>query len=425
MHINCNNKTTKSKIDNSYLIVGIDIGKKNQFARMTDFEGNELGKKVVFERNIFGLNQLMIAINSLKIKYQKTKVLVAMEPTGIYWKNIYNELKELDDSIECVLVDVKDVINVRKLFFGTVKSDTVDSLAIAKTATLKGFKKRLEMDKREQNLKDLNTAREDLVAKSVSIKNILTNILDEVFPEYKECFSDYFKKSSMILLDSVFCPQDILEIDLQDLYNQIKLKSKKAISMKKLQQVQAVAANSIGIEPSHGKRIMFTENFEILKRVLYSIEKIDKEIYEIIKEDDMAVKMMDIKGISAISTANLLSQIGSFNKFSTYKQLISYCGLNLRVNESGQHKGKTVISKKGNSMIRSYLFRVMLPLIKNNPEFNRLHNHFKTRKENPLKPMQSLIALCCKLLRILFGMAKNNQAYRPDIAFASNYADVA
>ncbi|NEU06666.1 MULTISPECIES: IS110 family transposase [Clostridium] len=425
MHNNCNSKMRKSKIDNSYLIVGIDIGKINQYARITDSEGNEIGKKIVFQRDIFGLNQLIMRINTLKLQYKKTKVLVAMEPTGIYWKNVYEGLKSLDSSLECVLVDVKDVINVRSLFFGTVKSDIVDSLAIAKTATLKGFNKRLELNEREQNIKDLNTAREDLLSKILSIKNILTSILDEVFPEYNKLFKDYFKKSSMVFLDTIFCPQDIINTDLQSLYNKIKSKSKTCISLSKLAKIKAVASESIGIKPTIGKKFHFRTNFELLQSLLHSIEEIDNEIYELMLEDDMAGRMMDIKGISAISTANLLSQIGSFDKFNSPKQLISYCGLNLRVNESGKHKGKTTISKRGNSMIRAYLFRVMLPLIKNNDEFKRLHNHFKTRKDNPLKPMQSMIALSCKLLRVLFGMAKNNQAYIPEVAFQCNYVEVA
>lgn len=425
MHSNCNSKNEKSKIDNSYLIVGIDIGKINQYARITDSEGTELGKKIIFQRDIFGLNQLLIRINTLKLQYKKDKVLVAMEPTGIYWKNVYEGLKNLDSSIECVLVDVKDVINVRKLFFGTVKSDIVDSLAIAKTATLKGFKKRLELNEREQNIKDLNTAREDLISKTVSIKNILTNILDEIFPEYNKLFKDYFKKSSLIFLDTIFCPEDIVNADLKALYYEIKVKSRTCVGLAKLQQVKAVARESIGIKPTAGKKFQFKTNLQLLQSLLRSLEEIDNEIYELMIEDDMAVRMMDIKGISAISTANLLSQIGSFDKFNDPKQLISYCGLNLRVNESGKHKGKTTISKKGNSIIRAYLFRVMLPLIKNNDEFKKLHNHFKTRKENPLKPMQSMMALCCKLLRILFGMAKNNKAYIPEVAFQGNYAKVA
>jgi transposase len=132
--------------------------------------------------------------------------------------------------------------------------------------------------------------------------------------------------------------------------------------------------------------------------------------------------MIEIEGMNITSAANILSEIGGFDKFNSYKQLISYCGFNLRLSESGDKSGKTLISKRGNSRIRSYLFRVILPIVKHNKEFRELHNYYKTRKENPLKPMQSIVAIICKLLRILWGICKNNTNYNPQIAFKNTFA---
>lgn len=126
--------------------------------------------------------------------------------------------------------------------------------------------------------------------------------------------------------------------------------------------------------------------------MLKEIDDIEKEIAELTKTNEMITFMTEISGIGTVSAANILAEIGDFNKFENAKQLISYCDFNLKVNESGMHKGKTTISKKGNSSnsrLRAYLFRVMLPIIKNNKEFKELHNHYKIRNENPLKPMQS------------------------------------
>lgn len=251
----------KSKLNFSYLIVGIDIGKNKQYARATDYEGSELGKKLVFTRDVYGLNQLYMWINSLKLQYKKENVLVAMEPTGIYWENIYHGLKRLDSSINVALVDVKDVINVRKLFFGSVKNDTVDSLAIARTAILKGYKQRLYRSEEEQELRDLTSFREQILRESVCIKNKITNILDKVFPEYICIYKDYFNKSSLILLSNIFYPDDINNIDLEVLYAQIKRESKTCLSKKKLQQLKDVASTSIGINPSAGIKRKF--NFYI------------------------------------------------------------------------------------------------------------------------------------------------------------------
>ena len=416
---------SKSKLDFSYLIIGIDIGKTMQYARATDYEGNELGKKIVFSRDSAGLNKMYIWINSLKSQYKKDNVLIAMEPTGIYWENVYYGLKSLDKSLNVALVDVRDVINVRKLFFGSVKNDTVDSLAIAKTAIFKGFKQRLERSEEEQHLRDLTSFREALLRDSVSIKNKITNILDKVFPEYNCFFKDYFCKSSLVLLSIAFSPEDIRNMKLDSLYEAIKKKSKKCLSKAKLMQLKNLADNSIGISPLSGTKRRFNYYLESLIRILNEINEIENEIDELTKDNEMITLMTQIKGIGTVSAANILAEIGNFNKFKNTKQLIAYCGLNLKINESGSHKGKTTISRNGNSIIRSHLFRIMMPIIKSNEEFKNLHYHNKTRNENPLKPMQSIVALMCKLLRILWGMSKNKCAYNPKVAFNSAIAAAA
>ncbi|MFR7849471.1 MAG: hypothetical protein ACLU8S_19575 [Coprococcus phoceensis] len=39
--------------------------------------------------------------------------------------------------------------------------------------------------------------------------------------------------------------------------------------------------------------------------------------------------------------------------------------------------------------------------------------YYTTRADNPLKKMQSLIVIACKLLRIIYGILKNGTVYDP------------
>lgn len=81
-------------------------------------------------------------------------------------------------------------------------------------------------------------------------------------------------------------------------------------------------------------------------------------------------------------------------------------GLSLKENRSGKHKGKTTISKRGRKKLRALLFRVCMILVAKNSAFKTLHTYFTQRPDNPLKKMQSLIALCNKLIRIFFSISK-------------------
>ena len=46
-------------------------------------------------------------------------------------------------------------------------------------------------------------------------------------------------------------------------------------------------------------------------------------------------------------------------------------------------------------------------------EFKELHVYYTTRADNPLKKMQSLIVIACKLLRIIYTILKKGTVYDP------------
>ncbi|MFD2380689.1 hypothetical protein ACFSWD_06470 [Paenibacillus xanthanilyticus] len=53
----------------------------------------------------------------------------------------------------------------------------------------------------------------------------------------------------------------------------------------------------------------------------------------------------------------------------------------------------------------------MMPMVAKNRAFKALHQYYTKRSDNPLKKMQSLIALCGKLIRILFGVLKKGHPF--------------
>ena len=60
------------------------------------------------------------------------------------------------------------------------------------------------------------------------------------------------------------------------------------------------------------------------------------------------------------------------------------------------------------------LFRsVAMSLVSKNTEFSQLHLYYTTRRINPLKKMQSLMAVACKLIRIFYVMLTKQVDYDP------------
>ena len=80
---------------------------------------------------------------------------------------------------------------------------------------------------------------------------------------------------------------------------------------------------------------------------------------------------------------------------------------------SGKHKGQTKISHRGRKRLRYWLFQAAKSAVSHADEFKQLHEYYTTRSNNPLKKMQSLIVIACKILRVIYTVLKNGTTYDP------------
>lgn len=80
---------------------------------------------------------------------------------------------------------------------------------------------------------------------------------------------------------------------------------------------------------------------------------------------------------------------------------------------SGKHKGQTKISHRGRKRLRYRLFQVAKSAVSHADEFKQLHEYYTTRSNNPLKKMQSLVVIACKILRVIYTILKTGTTYDP------------
>lgn len=81
---------------------------------------------------------------------------------------------------------------------------------------------------------------------------------------------------------------------------------------------------------------------------------------------------------------------------------------------SGKHKGKTKISHRGRKRLRYWLFQAAKSAVSHADEFKQLHEYYTTRSKNPLKKMQSLVVIACKILRVIYTILKTGTIYDPE-----------
>ncbi|TCO68683.1 transposase [Marinisporobacter balticus] len=138
--------------------------------------------------------------------------------------------------------------------------------------------------------------------------------------------------------------------------------------------------------------------------IMETLEELCKAIPEI-------EEMLAIKGIGLATVAGFIAEVGDIRRFESPRQLQKLAGYALKENSPGKHKGQTTISKRGRSRLRGLLFKAVIPLVAKNEEFEELHRYYTNRKENPLKKKQSLVAICCKLIRIFYAILTKGIVY--------------
>lgn len=401
-------------IKENTLVIGIDIGKEVQYARAFDFRGIELSKVKPFENTVEGFKIFEDWLKSLSKEHRKDNITVGMEPTGHYWFNLAHFLKEINARI--VLVNPLHVKRSKELDDNSqTKNDRKDPKTIAKLVIEGRYSIPYIPEGVYSDLRIAVDMRESLNKNLVKIKNKVTQWLDKYFPEFYHAFSDWESKTALITLRAFPTPEKILAAGVQQILIAWKKEVKRAVGINRSVRLVEAAKISIGI--NNGLRMAEKElraNLEQYELYSKQLEQLLLDIEELALQVPGVKELLTIKGVGIITAAGFIAEVGDIRRFVHPSQIQKLAGLNLIENSSGKHKGQTTISKRGRSRLRALLFRVIMPLVTKNQEFKSLHEYYTTRKNNPLKKKQSLILLCCKLIRVMYTVIIKQVEYNPE-----------
>ena len=140
---------------------------------------------------------------------------------------------------------------------------------------------------------------------------------------------------------------------------------------------------------------------------------VEEQINQKCREIPYAGNILEISGIGENTLSGILAEMGDISRFDDVKEIQKLSGLGLVACSSGKHKGETRISHRGRKRLRYWLFQAAKSAVALAEEFKELHMYYTTRADNPLKKMQSLIVIACKLLRIIYTILKKGMVYDP------------
>jgi transposase len=400
------------RITDHHLVVGIDIAQQVHVARAVNFRGIVLGDPISFGNHEEGFNRLLQWIKKLLRQQNLSSIIVGMEPTGHYWLNLAKWLS--DQQIEVVLVNPHLVKKNKENRDNTQsKSDIKDALVIADMVKNGYYSFTRTNSEIFEKLRVLMSNRDVVVKRLVTTINQLHRWVEIVFPELRQVFKDITCKGAIATLRSFPTPDELRALQPEDIITKWKKQMKRHGGYKRACMLIDLAKRTVGTQQAidahklHLKQLL--EEYDLATTQLKAIEQ---QAINVLEKIPYAKKLLSIKGISAITLAGILGEAGDLSGFTHGNALLRHAGMHLVESSSGKWKGQIVLSKRGRSGLRRFLFMATMNLVINNSEFKAIHsNNVKVKR---LKKMKSIMKLFGKLARILVGMARNGLDYTPE-----------
>ena len=413
-----NGKFTKNDkltfISDDMLIIGCDIGSEMHYVRAIDSRGRELSQDAFpFSNSSEGFQSAKAWALELAAANDKQQIVLGLEPTVHYWFCLAAWMVSNDISV--VQVNPYAVKQTKELEDNSQrKDDRKDPKLIANLVKDGNYGMPYLPEGLYADLRRLSMLRDQLAEDRIRNTNRLHREMKIYFPEYREAFGKLDGAFTLEALKVTPFPEDIVRLGvdgLKDIWHSAKLRGR---GYSKADQIVQYAKESVGLK--HGRAggrkavKIFAEQIGSLSEALDGIEA---ELHQKCREIPYAENILEIRGIGENILAGILAEMGDITRFDDASEIQKLSGLGLVACSSGKHKGETKISHRGRKRLRYWLFQAAKSAVSHGEEFKELHAYYTTRKDNPLKKMQSLIVIACKLLRIIFTILGTGCRYDP------------
>jgi len=379
------------------LFVGIDVSKDSSAARGLGAEGEERFS-VAFTMDSGGFAQLYEAITAHSADL--SGVMVGLESTACYHINLFSFLTA--KGITAFVINPLLIANFSKLSLRKTKTDRKDALTIAQfLLSHKDSITQVILSQDHQDFRDLARERESVV-QMISVQKVeMKRLLQTTFPE----------------LERLCCITSKVMLDLIEAFPSARLvRAAKPKVIKKMLTRKGVdtrltftaedligAAKSSVATASPGKELILRGKIATLKHLEGRRDELTKALTEYCKAtmlEDFDI-VTSVPGISKGTATTFLAELGSIEKFTSYKKLIAFAGIDPSVYQSGKFEGTGRISKRGNRHLRRVIWLMTITVIQHCPTFRAF---FMRKRSEGQAHRKAVFATSHKLIRVLFTL---------------------
>ncbi len=126
-------------------------------------------------------------------------------------------------------------------------------------------------------------------------------------------------------------------------------------------------------------------------------------------------RLQQIPGIGPINALTILAEAGDLRRFGHHRQFLKFCGLDLATHQSGQFRGKTKLSKRGNARLRRTLWMAAQVALRQRENGFRakFERYVAKDRHDPDLRRKAFTAVTAKMARVVHAVIKVGADYRP------------
>ncbi len=402
-----NKRHSSYEIKHNDLVVSIDIGKKKNYGYFCTLANTE-NTSFVFWNTGQGFRLFYQEMLRIMRESGLERAIVGFESTGVYGEPLIHFLRAR--KVPMVQVNPFHTKQLKELLDNSPnKTDRKDPRVIADIMKLGHALQVVVPEGPAAELRHLSHGRERLLAHQTSCRSQLHDVAFRVFPELVMCMHGVGSRSMGYLLRRYPTPEAVKACDLGTLAEELGNVSRGRLGEERAREVYAAARTSTGIVEGRDALL-----FEI-DCLLDMIERTEAQIveYERLMKQQLTLVpesacMMSMKGISTVTAAGLIGELGSIGSYQSAACVLKMAGLNLYEISSGVRRGERRITRRGRPLLRKLLYLAVLNMIRSGGVY---HERYHALIARGMPRMKAIVALSRKLLRVQFALARDRTNY--------------
>jgi transposase len=394
-------------LDMTFFYMGIDVSKGYADFVIINQEKRPVMENFQLDDTFQGHSQLYEILKSFLDKHQKATLYAAVESTGGFENNWYHALTSFQASlpIQTARLNPKGVMHSSNAALKRNKTDKISAQSVAEY--LVSHPENV-LYQQEDSLASLRKQWSFVMMLTKQCTQLLNQLHSLIYTANPELLS--FCRDGM--------PDWVVKLLLQ--YPTAKRLAKARektlakipyVTIQRAQTLISAAKNSVA---SSADDIIAQLVISTATHILHLQKTIAAQNKLMANQCDLPeVRLLKtFIGIGDILSIGLMIEIQNISRFKSAKKLASFWGVHPMYKMSGDGGGSFKMSKQGRMQPRRLLYLVALTAINHNPVIKSLYEYHvkKGRKK------MDAIGICMhKILRIIYGMLKNNTAFDPQI----------